>query len=281
MNFIQYYCIFLQNSICLLPKYHILCYYMFMDKYNISKDEKMTVSNIMDRHNRCLNKNILTCTDFLDLNAQTLVKEMEREFKTDYILWGGFEDAERKVLFFLPEYEVDIKDEIKILKVSHTPNAELTHRHFLGSVLNCGIKRDKTGDILVSEGFAQILIKTEIADFLDTNYFKAGRVPISTDILDVDEIVIPEQKYREITDTVSSLRLDSIVSTAFRLSRENAKQAISSKLVYVNDVLCTKSDRLLSEGDKVKLHKKGRALLSQVGSVSKKGRIFITLKVPQ
>lgn len=234
----------------------------------------------MDRHNRCLNKNILTCTDFLDLNSQTLVKEMEKDFQTDFVLWGGFDDAERKVLFFLPEYEVDIKEEIKILKVSHTPNAELTHRHFLGSVLNCGIKREKTGDILVSEGFAQILIKSDIADFLDTNYFKAGRIPISTSILNIDEIEIPEQKFREITDTVSSLRVDSIVSTAFRLSRENAKQAVSSGLVFVNDVLCTKSDKILCEGDKIKLHKKGRAVLSEVGSVSKKGRTFITLKVP-
>ncbi len=252
-----------------------------MDKYNVTKDEKIIISNIMDRHNRCLNKNILTCTDFLDLNAQTLVKEMEKDFKTDFALWGGFEDAERKVLFFLPDYEVNIKEEIKILKVSHTPNAELTHRHFLGSVLSCGIKREKTGDILVSDTFAQILVKSDIADFLDTNYFKAGRIPISTQVLDVDEIIIPEQKYKEITDTVSSLRLDSIVSTAFRLSRENAKQAISSKLVYVNDVLCIKSDRLLNEGDKIKLHRKGRAILSLVGSVSKKGRVFITLKVPQ
>ena len=252
-----------------------------MDKYNITKDEKITVSNIMDRHNRCLNKNILTCTDFLDLNSQTLVKEMERDFKTDWILWGGFDDAERKVLFFLPEYEVDISGELKVLNVSHTPNAELTHRHFLGSVLNCGIKREKTGDILVHDSFAQIIIKSDIADFLDTHYFKAGRIPISTSVLSVDEILLPKQTFKEITDTVSSLRVDNIVSTAFRLSRENAKQAINSKLVYVNDILCTKSDRLLNEGDKIKLHRKGRAILSRIGSVSKKGRIFITIKIPQ
>ena len=252
-----------------------------MDKYSISKDEKITASNIMDRHNRCLSKNILTCTDFLDLNGQTLVKEMEKDFKTDFVLWGGFEGAERKVLFFLPDYETDVTDEIKILRADHTPNAQLTHRHFLGSVLNCGIKREKTGDILVSDSFAQILVKREIADFLLTNYFKAGRIPVSTSLLETGDIIIPKQSYKEITDTVSSLRADSIVASAFRLSRENAKQAINSKLVFVNDVLCTKSDRILNEGDKIKLHKKGRAILSQVGAASKKGRTFITLKIPQ
>ncbi len=252
-----------------------------MDKYNISKDEKIIVSNIMDRHNRTLNKNIMTCTDFLDLNAQSLVKEMERDFKVPYVLFGGFEEAERKVLFFLPDYEVDIKEEIKVLKVSHAKNTELTHRHFLGSVLNCGIKREKTGDILVFDDFAQILIKEDIADFLLTNYFKVGRHEISTELITTDEIIVKEIEYKEICDTVSTLRLDSVLSSAFRLSRENAKNAINSKLVYVNDVLCIKADKMLNEGDKIKLHKKGRAILSKVGSTSKKGRVFITLKTPK
>ena len=233
----------------------------------------------MDKHGDCFNKNFKTVTRFLNLNEQTIVDEMKNEFYTPFKMWGGFQDAERKILCFYPDWdEGDLSDFLKIIKVSNSGYKKLSHRDYLGSILSLGISRDAVGDILVADDFAQIIVKSEMADFIELNYNKAGRINLQAEILGIDKIEIPEQKIREVTDSVSSLRLDALVSSAFSLSRGNAAAFISAGSVYVNDVLVQKADFKVSEGDKIKVHRKGRAVLSEVGNVSRKGRIHIKIQ---
>ncbi len=233
----------------------------------------------MDKHGDCFNKNFKTVTRFLNLNEQTVVGGMKNEFYAPFKMWGGYEDAERKILCFYPDWdEGDMADFLKIIKVSHSGYKKLSHRDYLGSILSLGISRDAVGDILVADDFAQIIVKSEMADFIELNYNKAGRINLQAEILGIEEIEIPEQKIREVADSVSSLRLDALVSSAFSLSRGNAAAFISAGSVYVNDVLVQKADFKVSEGDKIKVHRKGRAVLSEVGNVSRKGRIHIKIQ---
>ncbi len=230
----------------------------------------------MDKHGDCFNKNFKTVTRFLNLNEQTIVGEMKNEFYAPFKMWGGYDDAERKILCFYPDWdEGDMSDFLKIIKVSHSGYKKLSHRDYLGSILSLGISRDAVGDILVADDFAQIIVKSEMADFIELNYNKAGRINLQAEILGIDKIEIPEQKIREVSDSVPSLRLDALVSSAFSLSRGNAAAFISAGSVYVNDVLVQKADFKVSEGAKIKVHRKGRAVLTEVGSISRKGRIHV------
>lgn len=246
---------------------------------NNSKEEKIFKAHIMDKHGDCFNKNFKSVTRFLNLNEQTMVQQMKKEFYAPFKLWGGYDDAERKLLCFYPEWdEGDMSEFLKIIKVSHSGYKKLSHRDYLGSVLSLGISRDFIGDILVFGGYALIIVKSEMADFIELNYSKAGKTNLTAEILEIQSIEIPENNIREVTDTVSSLRLDAVVSSAFSVSRGAAAAFISAGSVYVNDMLTQKVDFKVSQGDKIKVQKKGRAILKEVGGLSRKGRIAIKIE---
>ena len=242
----------------------------------INKEEKIFRAHIEDKHSDCFNKNFKTVTRFLNLNEQTMVMQMKNEFYAPFVMWGGFPDAERKILCFYPEWETDdLSEFLKVIKVTHSGYKKLSHRDYLGSVLSLGISRDFIGDILVDDDCAQIIVKSEMADFIDLNYNKAGRVNLTAEIIGIDKLQIPEQNVKEVSDTVSALRLDALVSSAFSVSRGVAAELIAGGAVYVNDMLTQKADRKVEEGSKIKVQKKGRVVLTEVGGVSRKGRIQV------
>ena len=125
---------------------------------------------------------------------------------------------------------------------------------------------------------ADLFILPDIADFLMQEYHQAGRVEVKTEIVEASDAIIPEAKVQLIRDSVSSLRIDSIVSSAFRLARGKAAEAIRKGIVSVDHIECLKPDMRLTEGAVIVLKGKGKATLSEVGEESRKGRIRITIK---
>ncbi|MBO4897381.1 MAG: RNA-binding protein [Clostridia bacterium] len=243
------------------------------------KDLKIFLSHIMDLENACFTKNIPCATGFLDMQKQLHIHEIKNKFRTGFVLWGGFPEAERKILLFLPDYDIEKEDYLRVIRAAHGGGKTLSHRDYLGSVLNLGIKRDLVGDILVSENSADIIIKPEIEDFLYTNLSKAARQNLSLEALPITDIKEPETETKEIKFSVSSLRLDSVLASVFNLSRTKAAEAVSAQCAYVNDVLCLKPDKSISGGDKITLRRKGRVIISEIGGESRKGKTFVTAKV--
>ena len=96
--------------------------------------------------------------------------------------------------------------------------------------------------------------------------------------LPLAQLTPPQEKTKEIRDTVSSLRLDAVCSTGFRMARGKAVDMISSGHVQVNWRPCTKADKLLTEGDTVSARGFGKFQLAAVGGVTKKGRTAIVVK---
>lgn len=81
--------------------------------------------------------------------------------------------------------------------------------------MGCGIKRETVGDIYVSEGSCDFLVTREILPYLLQNFLSAGRTKLHVEQLPIDQIRVPEQKVKAVRDTVSSLRLDGVVSSGF------------------------------------------------------------------
>ena len=110
------------------------------------------------------------------------------------------------------------------------------------------------------------------------NYSKAGRTSFSVELHSIDEIRVPELRVKEIRDTVASLRLDSIVASAFGISRSSAAEAIRKGLVYVNSMQTVKTDMQVNEEDRIVLRGKGKACLREVGARTRKDRIFVGIE---
>ncbi len=245
---------------------------------NKIKEDEIFKSHIIDKHKKCFVKNIQTETGFLDLRQQSIVHEMSRDFSVPFKLFGGFEDAQRKKLYFLPDYISEPSENIDLIDIIYKGTKQLSHRDFLGSVLALGLKREKIGDIIIFDNGAQILVENDISDFIYSNLFKAGRTNLKISIIGLDNIKAMEQKTKLIHDTVMSLRLDSVIGSAFSCSRSDAAKQILSGSVYVNDIIVLKPDKLLNEGDKLILRGSGKAVLKFIGNLSKKGRTNIEIE---
>jgi len=263
------------------------------------KEDIFFLAQLADKIDQCGNKYITTYTSFMDGHQQSIARiHCRKQFipvsdedpyhpgdmgsipATRSIFYGGYPDAERVMLINLPDYAfLETENPLTVIRATKAEGSrDLTHRDYLGSLLGLGIKRELLGDILVREDGADIICMSDIADFILMNYCKAGRTNLSLTQRDIKDLIVPERKTQIITDTVASLRLDSVAASAFSLSRGKASEAISRGIVFVNNVEVTKPDHQLSEGDKITLRGKGKAVLSEIGGKSRKDRQYIKIE---
>ena len=215
--------------------------------------------------------------DFLSENSIALLNSRKGFLPAEPTLFGGFSGAERQMVAFIPEYE-EAAFPISALRITSPMMKGLTHRDYLGSVLGLGIKREKCGDIIISEDSAYILLSGDIASYALNSLTKVGRIGVKCEIVPLSEINMPQKSFKPITGTVSSLRLDAIVSLFSGKGRSKAAELVLGGLVFVNGICVQKTDMRLNDGDIISLRGKGKATLT-IGGTSKKDRIFVTLNL--
>lgn len=247
-----------------------------------TKDDKMLLASAEDKFRQCAQGYMVTNTGFLDLRQRGLVEilcgQLSRgEKDVEYRFFGGYEEAERTLCLFLPDYAmIEDSHPLTVIRAeSFSKGKPLTHRDYLGSLTALGIRREMIGDILTRDEGADIIVMEEIAGFLLLNYGKAGRTPLKLTQVPLRELRIPEAQVKRQKDTVASLRLDNVIASAFSLSRAKAAEAIRMGLVFLNSMQMEKTDAQVKEGDKLVLRGKGKAYLREVGQKTRKDRIFI------
>ena len=134
------------------------------------------------------------------------------------------------------------------------------------------------GDIYVGTVTCDVLVTREILPYVLDDFLSAGRTKLHVEEIPLEELKVPQVTVKEIKDTVSSLRLDSIVGSGFNMARGKAAALIETGKVSLNDLPCMKGDKLLNEGDKVSARGFGKLILAQVGGRTKKDRISIVLQ---
>ncbi len=100
--------------------------------------------------------------------------------------------------------------------------------------MNIGLKREKFGDIAISPDKAQLIVASEIADYVQLNVTAIGKAPVRFEPIDFSKYIITPERWEEDTTTVTSLRLDTIVANLYRISRGKAAPLIENGLVKVN-----------------------------------------------
>lgn len=248
----------------------------------MEKEDKFLLSLAEDKMRQRDLKNIPANTCFLDLRQQSLLKSHLGGLPgSDFVLYGGYTDAERCICAFLPEY-LSAEDYygiscIRVITSSSLPKP-LTHRDYLGSLMAMGIKRETIGDILVQENGAYIIVLEEIEDYLLSNYNSCGHARLMVERVEFSEIEVQEQEVIVRRVTVPSMRLDCVASSAYAMSRGHIGANIDGGKLFVNGVQILKKDYKLSEGDKLVIRGKGKAVLKSIGGHSKKDRIFIEIE---
>ena len=244
----------------------------------LAAEDKLLAGRITDSIRMCGEKYVTKFTFFLDEHQQMLCRKLlASECFENYLFFGGYEGAQRCILGLFPPYcEADPSAfPMKAVSFKYRKTDVLTHRDFLGCLMSLGIERNTVGDIIVSEGQAAAFIyDTVVPSVLLIK--KIGRVGVEASE-GMNGITVPEQKYTSVTGTVASLRLDSVLSVALRLSREKTAALIRSGNVQVNYVVSLLTDTKTAQGDVFSVKGYGKFVLSEVGSVTKKDRIHITV----
>ena len=256
-----------------------------LDRAGAVGDDRILLARVLDRAEQAQNRNIPAATDFLSPQQQMMALDLLRAAgvpETAYAVIGGYDGAERNLILFLPDW-LEVEDAasqspVRCLRAVFRAEEKLTHRDFLGSLMGMGIVREKLGDILVSPDSADLMVMDTVADFLLQSWSSAGRAKLSVAEILPAHVHIPVAQCQEVRDTVSSLRLDAVASTGFRMARGKAADLIASGRVQVNWRECTKPDKLLSAGDTVSARGFGKFELTEVGGVTKKGRTSIVVK---
>ena len=198
--------------------------------------------------------------------------------RSGYVMDGGYEAAERKIIAFLPDWAEEAEGELAFLRADfHGADSTLTHRDILGSLMGLGITRERVGDILVSEHSADIAVSPTLTEFLLREWSGAGRIRLTVTEISREELCIPQVKVQQVQDTVSSMRLDAVVSTAFSMARGKAAELIAAGRVSLNHIPCEKPDKTVGEADIISARGFGKAVVRECSRVSKKGRIILIM----
>lgn len=253
-----------------------------LDRTAKDGEERIFLAHVLDKYEQCAARNIPTHTGFLSPAEQVSAQDLlhAAAVHNGFAFLGGYERAERRMLCFLPQWQ-EQADETELMTALHCGFREadgLTHRDFLGSLTGLQITREKIGDILVQSEGAELLVSADIAPYLLQNWESAGRVKLKVTEIKLSELSVPEQRVKEIRDTVATLRLDAVVSVGFAMSRGKAQELISSGRVQLNYRDCLKSDAAAAQGDIISARGLGKFELACVGGQSKKGRTAITLR---
>lgn len=239
----------------------------------------MLQRRLIDLSEMAYRRDIVTFSEFLNLNELHILHSTPRQlFASRYETFGGYEYAERQMVAFLPDaLYYEYRYPICVLSISpiNQKYAEsLTHRDYLGAILNLGIDRCKIGDLIVQETDCLVFCQENMADYVEKELARVRHTIVTVRRSKLEEFSYkPDLKER--TGTVASVRLDAVLAIGFSLSRSKLVGYIEGGKVFVNGKLITNNGYRLNENDIISVRGMGRIIYGGVISETRKGRYFV------
>ena len=219
-------------------------------------------------------------TEFLTPDLVFVLSEIVRLYTELVVVeMGVFKNAERKKLHFSYGYDsLDENDQIGLLEIIYNQKfSTLTHRDALGALMSLGIKRNKLGDINVFEGGFQIAVDCSLIDYFMNEMDKIGRAGVLVKRSPLSEAKIIQIDKKQISGTVKSIRLDSLVALCFSISRNDAQELIRAERVKVNYSTNDHVDYVPNINDLISVRGFGRFYVDEIGGYTKKDRLRVHL----
>ncbi len=248
----------------------------------MTQEDQVFQKHLTDLARQSCFRGIPVYTDFLDLNQQNIFLGCRNKLMTQhYRMYGGYEQAERQMLAFFPDalsfLPLENDFPITCLKISMRNekfSQPLTHRDYLGTLMSLGIDRSVLGDIVLAEKEAFLFCLDRMAGYLKDELKQVRHTQV------LCEICSPEHfswspRFERIRQTVSSVRLDALLSAVTGASRTKTAEMIRGGRVYVNARQILSVSYVPKEGDILSVRGTGRFCFLGVKSESRKGRLFI------
>ena len=213
----------------------------------MNTNHKLLIARINDLFSLCDKHCEMKCSDFLDGGELAVIED---EFQIPYgyntLFFGGYENAERKVICVFPEWQEPEESEVPI--------------------------------ILTDDEGAYVFVMSDIAEYVARNVNKIANAGVNTKIVDMADFIPPKLKTTEKMCVCASLRLDAVVAATLNISRGNTEKLISSGYVKLNHREVLDRSKQVGEGDLLSIRNYGRFILKDIGNNTRKGRLHITVE---
>ncbi len=207
-----------------------------------------------------------------------------------FFLFGGYEGAERRMAFYLPEFVSELDGEteenaklcfgdelssaIRAIRIKGSGYRALSHRDHLGSLLSLGIERESIGDIVILSDLEAVIFCTDaIFAFLLENIDRIAADKVSVTEFIPDEGFKADREFLPINDTVASPRFDCVVAALTNLAREKAQTAIKSGLCSLDYVEEMRPDREIIPPCIISVRGYGKYNIVSIGGETRRGRL--------
>lgn len=233
---------------------------------------------------RSLRRGSYVYTDFLTISEQEILRRtaFERDC-APFILYGGYEAAERQVACFGSEEICGYPESPPVVCLAIRPVSAkfaeaLTHRDFLGALMGLGLSRDVLGDIVVDKNTAYLFCREDLAGFICDQFNQVRHTAVSCAAVDaLPDDILPKSEPRELI--VASERADALIAAVYKFSREDSRNLIATGKVFIDDQPLIAADRLLREGERVSVRGYGRFVYGGVLRQTAKGRLRVGVTV--
>ena len=233
----------------------------------MNAEEEQMKKRLRELAERSYRGNCYTFTDFLSLAELSCYYEMERELSfAGEMVSGGSEGRERCMIRFGNPGELGYEQDFPIVCLRIRPlmkkfAEDLTHRDFLGALMNLGIERGTLGDIILQEKEAFLFCKEIIAPYIMENLTRVRHTSVLCEV--TEEIPVEGEAELKV----------------YKLSRSDSAALFLQKRIFVNGRQCENNSHMLKDGDQISVRGYGRFIYAGGRGLSKKGKLNALIQI--
>lgn len=249
----------------------------------------MDTETVFERHlidlgRQAESRSMYTFSGFMGLAEQDRFHKLSGELGfIDHSLYGGSDSAERAIAVFgseaafgyPPDYPIRV---LSIWPLSEKYGEELSHRDYLGALLNLGLDRSVIGDIVIREKKAWVYVLESAAAFISENLTRVRHTDVGCEILEPGDIPELKPVLTELRFNIASERMDSVVAGLTKVSRSQVSEFFTRGYVTLNGQIVTSVSKTPKPGDVITVRGYGKAIYDGVSGHSKKDRLYVTLR---
>ncbi len=251
----------------------------------MNTDDSLIKRHFEDLSRRAYRQGIDAFSGFLSMHEQALLQSVIPNLEESSVsLFGGTENCERKMVGFRGGGVPPPDDVFPIACLLMRPlnkkfSDALTHRDFLGALMNLGIERNMIGDIFVFEQSAYLFMTRAMAPYVAENLCRAKHTSISCSLVPLSSVPADLLCVKKtVLIQAESERLDTVIAKVFHLSREESQSLFLHEKVFVNSVSTARCSKAAAENDIISVRGYGRFCYKGIVGYSKKGKLNLEVE---
>lgn len=249
----------------------------------MDKETVLLKKRLLDLANQSYQNNMFTFSGFLSLHEQQLIEEIRRENAFVCVtLYGGNSNCERLMARFGNKEELGYEETFPICCIKIEPLIEkfadaLSHRDFLGAIMNLGIERNTVGDIFVQGKSAYVYCHQKMAEYFLQELDQVKHTHVKCKLIETEEeLPVSEPVLKEVL--VSSCRIDGVIAKVYHISRTDSLELFRTGRIFVNGKLMENNSYGLKNGDAITVRGFGKFIFKEEVYKTKKEKVKILVE---